>query len=134
MPITQLDSLPIWSAICGNAPAFGVVRPCHHRLRAPLFEQWMAHLCGLCLALCDLHGQNSRFANHDEVRGSDYAAAAFEQQHIAPAVVVSADPLAHSDDPEPGGPVQRGAGRVLREDARLDRPDTGGLGRFDQRC
>ena len=45
---------------------FGIVRPCRHRLRGPLFGQWMAHLCGLCLTLRDLHGQNARFVtNYD---------------------------------------------------------------------
>ena len=45
---------------------FGVVRPCRHRLRGPLFGQWMAHLCGLCLTLRDLHGQNARLVtNYD---------------------------------------------------------------------
>jgi hypothetical protein len=45
---------------------FGVVRPCRHRLRGPLFGQWMAHLCGLCLTLRDLHGQDARFVtNYD---------------------------------------------------------------------
>ncbi|HUZ52767.1 MAG TPA: DUF5685 family protein [Streptosporangiaceae bacterium] len=45
---------------------FGVVRPCRHRLRGPLFGQWMTHLCGLCLTLRDLYGQNARFVtNYD---------------------------------------------------------------------
>jgi hypothetical protein len=45
---------------------FGIVRPCRHRLRGRLFGQWMAHLCGLCLALRDLHGQNARLVtNYD---------------------------------------------------------------------
>lgn len=45
---------------------FGVVRPCRHRLRGPLFGQWMAHLCGLCLTLRDLHGQHARLVtNYD---------------------------------------------------------------------
>src|SRR5215475_12872240 len=45
---------------------FGVVRPCRHRLRGPLFGQWMAHLCGLCLTLRDLHGQSARLVtNYD---------------------------------------------------------------------
>lgn len=45
---------------------FGVVRPRRHRLRGPLFRQWMGHLCGLCLTLRDLHGQNARFVtNYD---------------------------------------------------------------------
>ncbi|HEX5190674.1 MAG TPA: DUF5685 family protein [Streptosporangiaceae bacterium] len=45
---------------------FGVVRPCRHRLRGPLFGQWMAHLCGLCLTVRDLHGQHARVVtNYD---------------------------------------------------------------------
>lgn len=45
---------------------FGVVRPCRHRLRGPLFGAWMAHLCGLCLTLRDLHGQSARLVtNYD---------------------------------------------------------------------
>jgi len=45
---------------------FGVVRPCQHRLRGTLYGQWMSHLCGLCLTLRDLHGQNARFVtNYD---------------------------------------------------------------------
>jgi post-segregation antitoxin (ccd killing protein) len=45
---------------------FGIVRPCQHRLRGPLFGQWIAHLCGLCLTLRDLHGQRARLVtNYD---------------------------------------------------------------------
>jgi hypothetical protein len=45
---------------------FGVVRPCRHRLCGPLFGEWTAHLCGLCLTLRDLCGQNARLAtNYD---------------------------------------------------------------------
>ena len=45
---------------------FGIVRPCQHRLRGPLFGQWIAHLCGLCLTLRDLHGQKARLVtNYD---------------------------------------------------------------------
>jgi hypothetical protein len=45
---------------------FGVVRPCRHRLRGPLYTEWMAHLCGLCLTLRDLHGQSARLVtNYD---------------------------------------------------------------------
>ena len=59
-------SLPICLRICHIASMFGVVRPCRHRLREPLFAQWMAHLCGLCLTLRVLHGQNARFVtNYD---------------------------------------------------------------------
>ncbi|HCU95916.1 MAG TPA: hypothetical protein DHU96_25640 [Actinobacteria bacterium] len=45
---------------------FGIVRPCRHRLSAGLFGEWTAHLCGLCLALRDLHGQAARLVtNYD---------------------------------------------------------------------
>lgn len=45
---------------------FGVVRPCRHRLHGPLFGRWMAHLCGLCLTLRDVHGQSARLVtNYD---------------------------------------------------------------------
>ncbi|MBA5221292.1 MULTISPECIES: DUF5685 family protein [Streptomyces] len=45
---------------------FGIVRPCRHRLSEGLRNQWMAHLCGLCLALRQDHGQFARVAtNYD---------------------------------------------------------------------
>jgi hypothetical protein len=45
---------------------FGIVRPCRHRLSEGLRTSWMAHLCGLCLALRDDHGQLARIAaNYD---------------------------------------------------------------------
>jgi len=45
---------------------FGIVRPCRHRLREPLFGRWTSHLCGLCLTLRDLHGQSARLVtNYD---------------------------------------------------------------------
>ncbi len=45
---------------------FGIVRPCSHRLGEGLKTQWMAHLCGLCLALRKDHGQFSRIVtNYD---------------------------------------------------------------------
>ncbi|MEU6604544.1 DUF5685 family protein [Streptomyces shenzhenensis] len=45
---------------------FGIVRPCRHRLGAGLGAQWMAHLCGLCLALRGDHGQFARVVtNYD---------------------------------------------------------------------
>ncbi|MFE7842288.1 DUF5685 family protein [Streptomyces sp. NPDC057474] len=45
---------------------FGIVRPCSHRLGAGLRTQWMAHLCGLCLALRGDHGQFARVVtNYD---------------------------------------------------------------------
>ncbi|MFJ4789381.1 DUF5685 family protein [Streptomyces sp. NPDC088794] len=45
---------------------FGIVRPCRHRLGENLKTQWMAHLCGLCLALRKDHGQFARVVtNYD---------------------------------------------------------------------
>ncbi|MFG2605174.1 DUF5685 family protein [Streptomyces sp. NPDC048514] len=45
---------------------FGIVRPCSHRLGGNLKAQWMAHLCGLCLALRKDHGQFARIVtNYD---------------------------------------------------------------------
>ncbi|SBT92902.1 hypothetical protein GA0115233_105332 [Streptomyces sp. DI166] len=45
---------------------FGIVRPCRHRLGERFAGQWMAHLCGLCLALRGDHGQFARVVtNYD---------------------------------------------------------------------
>ncbi len=45
---------------------FGIVRPCTHRLSESLRVEWMAHLCGLCLALRADHGQFARIVtNYD---------------------------------------------------------------------
>ncbi|MEU8622356.1 DUF5685 family protein [Streptomyces sp. NPDC048623] len=45
---------------------FGIVRPCAHRLTEHLKTEWMAHLCGLCLALRADHGQFARVVtNYD---------------------------------------------------------------------
>ncbi|WP_062215028.1 DUF5685 family protein [Streptomyces sp. NBRC 109706] len=45
---------------------FGIIRPCQHRLSSRLREEWLGHLCGLCLALRGTHGQAARIAtNYD---------------------------------------------------------------------
>ncbi|WP_031486204.1 DUF5685 family protein [Streptomyces bicolor] len=45
---------------------FGIVRPCRHRLGEKLADQWLAHLCGLCLSLRGDHGQFARIVtNYD---------------------------------------------------------------------
>ncbi|MEW2523166.1 DUF5685 family protein [Actinacidiphila alni] len=45
---------------------FGIIRPCRHRMSEGLAASWLAHLCGLCLALRDGHGQFARIAtNYD---------------------------------------------------------------------
>jgi hypothetical protein len=45
---------------------FGIIRPCTNRLGSELGAAWRAHLCGMCLALRDDHGQAARLAtNYD---------------------------------------------------------------------
>jgi hypothetical protein len=45
---------------------FGIIRPCSHSLTAKLREDWLSHLCGMCLALRDEHGHAARVAtNYD---------------------------------------------------------------------
>jgi hypothetical protein len=45
---------------------FGIIRPCRHQLGGELGAAWQAHLCGMCLALRDDHGQVARLAtNYD---------------------------------------------------------------------
>ncbi|NLG46838.1 DUF5685 family protein [Gordonia sp. (in: high G+C Gram-positive bacteria)] len=39
---------------------FGLLQPCGHVLDDELRDQWRSHLCGVCLALRDGHGQLSR--------------------------------------------------------------------------
>jgi hypothetical protein len=47
---------------------FGIIRPCRNRLGDELRASWMAHLCGMCLALRDEHGQLARVVtNYDAV-------------------------------------------------------------------
>ena len=45
---------------------FGILRPCRHSLPGGLKADWTGHLCGLCLALRDEHGQLARtVTNYD---------------------------------------------------------------------
>ncbi|WBB58132.1 DUF5685 family protein [Streptomyces sp. WMMC500] len=45
---------------------FGIIRPCRCRLPKGLAQEWLGHLCGLCLALRGQGGQVARAAtNHD---------------------------------------------------------------------
>jgi hypothetical protein len=47
---------------------FGIIRPCRHRLGDELGAAWLAHLCGMCLALRSGHGQLARLVtNYDAV-------------------------------------------------------------------
>ncbi|MDA2809366.1 DUF5685 family protein [Nocardiopsis sp. RSe5-2] len=59
---------------------FGILRPCRHSLPGGLAEEWMSHMCGLCLALRDDHGQASRIAtNYDGLVVSVLTAAQAEE-------------------------------------------------------
>src|SRR4051812_24337841 len=43
-----------------------MIRPCRHTLGPALRDEWIGHMCGLCLALRDGHGQLARVAtNYD---------------------------------------------------------------------
>ncbi|MGW8527310.1 MULTISPECIES: DUF5685 family protein [Nocardiopsidaceae] len=60
---------------------FGILRPCRHSLPDGLAEEWMSHMCGLCLALRDDHGQASRVAtNYDGLVVSVLTAAQSEKE------------------------------------------------------
>ncbi|MFG3656151.1 DUF5685 family protein [Streptomyces sp. NPDC047706] len=62
---------------------FGIVRPCRPRLGERLKTEWMAHLCGLCLALRSDHGQFARVVtNYDGLLVSVLT----EAQSLAPEV------------------------------------------------
>lgn len=64
-PLVAMPEL-IVTRLTGGVVVFGIVRPCTHRLGEGLKMQWMAHLCGLCLALRGDHGQFARVVtNYD---------------------------------------------------------------------
>jgi hypothetical protein len=62
-----IDTMPATHLSDSRGPVvFGIVRPCSHRLTDGLKTEWMAHLCGLCLALRADHGQFARVVtNYD---------------------------------------------------------------------
>ena len=60
---------------------FGVIRPCRHGMCASLFDEWLAHLCGLCLTLRAEHGQAARLVtNYDGLLVSVLVAAQAPEQ------------------------------------------------------
>lgn len=80
---------------------FGIVRPCSHRLGEGLKTQWMAHLCGLCLALRGDHGQFARVVtNYDGLLISVLTEAQAERTWGSP----------RASGAEPGGGWRRTAG------------------------
>lgn len=62
-----LATMPVSTRMThGGIVLFGIVRPCTHRLGERFKTEWMAHLCGLCLALRGDHGQFARIVtNYD---------------------------------------------------------------------
>ena len=88
---------------------FGIIRPCRHRMSEGMAASWLAHLCGLCLALRDGHGQVARIAtNYDGLIIS---------------VLVEAQSAATGDLRRKAGPCplrgMRSAARATGEGARL---------------
>jgi hypothetical protein len=86
---------------------FGILRPCRHRLPGDLATSWMAHLCGLCLALRDDHGHFARtVTNYDGLAISALveAQAPREERRIAGPCPLRA---------MRGAPVAEGAGARL---------------------
>ena len=63
----------------------------------------------------------------------DAGASPFEQQNIPPPPRKPAQPLTPPEVPKAGALVNPDAALVLREDARLQRPDPGPFGRLDER-
>lgn len=66
MHVAQAPERPAQLNDYRGIAVFGIVRPCTHRLSEGLKAEWMAHLCGLCLALRSDHGQFARIVtNYD---------------------------------------------------------------------
>ncbi|MEU1349510.1 DUF5685 family protein [Streptomyces sp. NPDC005775] len=66
MHVAQAPERPAQLNDYRGMAVFGIVRPCTHRLSEGLKAEWMAHLCGLCLALRSDHGQFARIVtNYD---------------------------------------------------------------------
>ncbi len=60
---------------------FGIIRPCAHSLGETLRAQWLGHLCGMCLALRDEHGQAARIVtNYDGILISALVEAQTDQE------------------------------------------------------
>jgi hypothetical protein len=62
----------------------------------------------------------------------DFWAAPLDQYYVSPPTVVAGKALPHTNNAEARPLVQPQAGRVFREDAGLDSPDSGRLGGVDQ--
>src|SRR6185436_10693861 len=77
-------------------------------------------------------GRRRPTPGRDAPRSPDDGAPALHQDDVAPRLTKLAKPFARADDAEAAALVQRDAGLVLGEDARLERPDSRALGRFDQ--
>lgn len=66
MPVAHTHECGAQRSDSRGIVVFGIVRPCAHRLSEGLKAEWMAHLCGLCLALRSDHGQFARIVtNYD---------------------------------------------------------------------
>src|SRR5690606_9918787 len=65
---------------------------------------------------------------------ADYSAAPLEQERVAPAPAHAPDPLAAAHLTESMPAMQGEGGGILGEDARLERPEAGGLRAVDERA
>lgn len=94
---------------------FGMLRPCRNRLSPQLRQAWLAHLCGMCLALRDRHGHLARLVtNYDGLVLSalveaQQPAGAEHRRQAGPCVLRGLK----------GAPVSQGAGAQLAASASL---------------
>lgn len=94
---------------------FGMLRPCRNRLSPQLRQAWLAHLCGMCLALRDRHGHLARLVtNYDGLVLSalveaQQPAGAQDRRQAGPCVLRGLK----------GAPVSQGAGAQLAASASL---------------
>lgn len=94
---------------------FGMLRPCRNRLSPQLRQAWLAHLCGMCLALRDRHGHLARLVtNYDGLVLSalveaQQPAGAYDRRQAGPCVLRGLK----------GAPVSQGAGAQLAASASL---------------
>jgi hypothetical protein len=99
----------------GGNTLFGMLRPCRNRLSPQLRQAWLAHLCGMCLALRDRHGHLARLVtNYD---GLVLSALVEAQQPQRPGARRQAGPCVLRG--LRGAQVSQGAGAELAASASL---------------
>jgi hypothetical protein len=100
---------------------FGILRPCRHTLPGDLADAWMSHLCGLCLALRDDHGQLARVAtNYDGLVVSALVAAQSEGSAVRAAGPCPLRGMRRADVAEGEGARLAAAVSLLLAATRID--------------